>query len=128
RAQGAQAVAFQAEPASWWPNGLGGFIKPDAYALLTLGSVREHWWVEVDLATETLPTVKRKFLVYLDFVVRGQLGPGNLIPRVLVSASSPMRCADLRSIITRLPPPAEELFVACTSHEAATYLLQSLQE
>jgi Replication-relaxation len=126
--QGAQVIAFEAEPASWWPNGLGGFIKPDAYAVLTLRDVREHWWVEVDLATESLPTIKRKLLAYLDFIERGQLGPGKLVPRVLVSTVTAARCVDLRSVIAKLPPPAADLFVALSHHEAAAHLVQSLQE
>jgi len=128
RAQGAPVVTFVAEPESWWPNGLGGFLKPDAYACLTEGNVREHWWVEVDLATESLPTIKRKLLAYLDFVERGQLGPGNLVPRVLISASAPARCAALRSVISKLPPPAGELFVALTSYETVGYTLKNLRE
>ncbi len=128
RLQRAQVVAFAAEPASWWQNGLGGFLKPDAYVCLALGNVREHWWVEVDLATESLPTVKRKLLAYLDFVERGQLGPGNLMPRVLICTNTPVRCEALRSIISKLPPPTQELFVTLVHHEAAAYVLQSLQE
>jgi len=128
RMQGAQVIAFEAEPASWWPNGLGGFMKPDAYVCLTLGRVREHWWVEVDLATESLPTVKRKLLAYLDFVERGQLGPGNLVPRVLVSCMTPARCAALRSVVTKLPTPAADLFVVLIKYEVAAYVLQSLKE
>jgi hypothetical protein len=128
RLHGAQIGAFGAEPASWWPNGLGGFLKPDAYVCLARGTVREHWWIEIDLATESLPTITRKLLAYLDFVERGQLGPGGLVPRVLVSGNTPARCAGLRSAISNLPPPASDLFVALADHEAAVYLLQSLQE
>ena len=128
RGQGAQLVSFAAEPAAWWPNGIGGVLKPDAYACLAQGNVRDHWWIEVDLATESLPTLKRKLQAYLDFVERGQLGPGNLVPRVLVSGSTVARYAALRSVIARLPTPAEGLFVALTSHEAPSFLLQNLLE
>lgn len=127
RACGAQVVAFDAEPASWWSNGLGGFLKPDAYLCLTQGKVREHWWAEVDLATESLPTIKRKLLAYLDFVERGQLGPGSLVPRVLICANALARSEALQSVISKLPPPAEELFVTHVSHEAAALMLRSLQ-
>lgn len=128
RRQRAEVVAFEAEPAAWWPNGLGSFIKPDAYTCLARGNVREHWWVEVDLATKSLPTIKRKLLAYLDFVSRGQLGPSNLVPRVLVCANSPARCAALRQVIARLPAPAGALFVALVDHEAAAHVLHSLQQ
>jgi hypothetical protein len=127
RLHGAQIVAFDAEPASWWPNELGGYIKPDAYVCLALGNVREHWWVEIDLATESLPTIRRKLLAYLDFVERGQLGTGGLVPRVLICANTPARCTALRPVVSKLPPPATDLFVALADHEAAVYMLQSLQ-
>jgi hypothetical protein len=126
--QGAQVVALEAEPASWCPNGLGGFLKPDAYICLSLGKVREHWWIEVDLATESLPTIRRKLLAYVDFVERGQFGPGNLIPRVLISASTRIRCAAFRSLITRLPMPAAGMFVALVDFEVAAYIVKSLQD
>jgi len=128
RMQRAHLIAFEAEPASWWPNGLGGFIKPDAYTLLALGHVREHWWIEVDLATESLPTIKRKLLAYLEFVERGQLGPNGIVPRILLSCSASTRCTTLRSVVSKLPSPASELFVALTDHQAAAHVLQSLRE
>lgn len=126
--KGAHVAAFAAEPASWWPNGLGGYLKPDAYLVLAEGSIREHWWIEVDLATESLPTIKRKLKVYLDFVARGQLGPHEIMPRVLISAPTPTRCGALRAVINRLPIPAADLFVVLPLQEAAHALLRSLRE
>lgn len=128
RIQGAHVITFEAEPASWWPNGVGGFIKPDAYTILAWGNVREHWWVEVDLATESLPTIKRKLTAYIEVVERGQLGPHGLIPRVLVSTITPERRAALLTVVTRLPEPASALFVVRVASEAAIQLLRSLQE
>ncbi len=128
RTEGVHIAAFEAEPASWWPNGVGGFIKPDAYAILTWGNVREHWWIEVDLATESLPIMKRKLMAYVDFVERGQFGPHGLIPRVLVSTVTPERRAALHSIVTRLPEPAAALFVVLVDSEATVYPLWSLRE
>ena len=126
RAVGAEVAAFEAEPACWWPNGLGGYLKPDAYVLLALGRVRDHWWVEVDLATESLPTLKRKFLTYLDYVARGQLGPSDVIPRVLVTVPSEQRYIGVRELLIRLPDPADQLFGVITERHGADYLLQAL--
>jgi hypothetical protein len=82
--------------------------------------------VEVDLATESLPTLRRKLLSYLDVVERGQLGPANLVPRVLVSCISPARTEAVRSVIARLPEPATDLFVALLDREATVFMLASL--
>jgi hypothetical protein len=125
---GAAVASFEAEPACWWPNGLGGHLKPDAYLLLIQGQVRDHWWVEVDLATESLPTLKRKLAVYLDFAQNGQLGPSGVIPRVLITTPAEGRYDAVRHLITRLPDPAEQLFIGITERQAADYLLQALRE
>lgn len=124
----ASVVAFEAEPAAWWPNGLGGYIKPDAYTALSSGAVREHWWIEVDLATESLPTIKRQLMAYLDFIERGQLGPHGLVPRVLISTNSEARRAALQALVTHLPDPARALFVVVTAPAGAATMLRSLRE
>lgn len=126
RQRGASVLSFQADPASWWPNGLGGYVKPDVYTLLAAGTVREHWWIEVDLATESLPTVRRKLETYLDFVRRGQFGPNGVVPRVLVSTVTPLHRDAIQAIVRRLPSPASALFLVVTHDEAAERLLQSL--
>ena len=125
---GAQVETFEAEPACWWSNGLGGYVKPDAYVLLVHGQVRDHWWIEADLATESLPTLKRKFLTYLDYVARGQLGPSGVIPRVLVSVPSEGRYTAVRELFSRLPDPANQLFSVITERHASDYMLQALRD
>jgi hypothetical protein len=119
---------FQAEPASWWPNGLGGFMKPDAYALLTAGGVRDHWWLEADLATESLPTVKRQLEAYVDFWDRGQLGPGKIMPRVVIATTTPERGRSLAALVSRLPASPPDLFRVVQIHELAQALYQVLRE
>ena len=128
RQHSATVEMFVSEPACWWPNGMGGFMKPDAYTVLALSGVRDHWWIEIDLATESLPTLQRKLSAYLDFVARGQLGPGGVVPQVLVTASTPARCAGLRTLALRLPAPAPEFVVVLPQAEAAAALVQSLHE
>lgn len=125
---GARVLTFVTEPACWWPNGLGGSLKPDAYTVLARGTVRDHWWIEVDLATESLPTLKRQLSLYLAFATSGQLGPRGLTPRILVTASTPARCAMMRSTVRHLPAPAADLFIVLPHQSAATALLRSLEE
>lgn len=128
RRQPAHVLTYLAEPASWWPNGLRGWLKPDAYTLLAAGAIREHWWIEVDQATESLPTIRRKLRAYLDFVARGQLGPSQVMPRVLISAITADRTAHLQAVVEQLPSPATDLFVVQSAATSATSLLRSLQE
>ena len=82
---------FVTEPVAWVPNGLGGWLKPDAYLTLHSDEYEDAWWVEVDRATESLPALNRKLRSYLDFVSGGQLGPDGVIPRVLLSVPDERR-------------------------------------
>jgi hypothetical protein len=108
---------FQAEGASYWPNGLGGWIKPDAFVKLRRGGATDFWWYEADLprhdsdiANESLPTISGKLGVYLDFVQRGQLGPDGIVPRVVFGVPTARRQAAIEALIADLPAPAESLF------------------
>jgi len=128
RASGDVVVSsFAAEPSSWWPNGLGGYLKPDAYLVLTSRTMHFHWWCEVDLATESLPTIRRKALVYLDFYQRGQLGRNGVMPLVLFSVPTERRCDAIMQIISGLPDPANALFRVTVDYEAAVTLLESIK-
>jgi hypothetical protein len=121
RAHGVRLMTFEAErPVS---NGLGGFVTPDAYAVLTAGQVSDYWWIEVDRATESEATLKAKCLAYLDFAARGQLGPDDVLPRVLITVPDVGRRDALRRILARLPDPASELFTIALHAEAAALLV-----
>jgi hypothetical protein len=118
--------SFQTEPGAWWPNGLGGYLKPDAYVVVSNGRVDHLWWIEVDLATEWMPAMRRKLRTYLEFVDRGGLGPRRTIPRVLVSVPSQVRLTAIRELAVTLPPPATNLFQIEIHTEAVNRLTRLL--
>jgi hypothetical protein len=126
--QPGQIESFTTEPVCWWPDGLGGVLKPDAYVALSDGRARDHWWIEVDLATESLPTLMRKLLRYIDFTHRGQLGPGKVVPRTLVSVKDDRRLAAVRAASPRLPDPAPQQLVVVRDTDVALAMLSRLQE
>lgn len=101
---------FQAEPDAWVRDGTGGWLKPDAFAKLRHGDVSDYWWIEADLATESLPTVRSKLLAYLGFVERGQLGPDGIVPRVLIGVPTRARLAVVQRVVNALPTPADYMF------------------
>lgn len=127
RAHGFTLASFQAEPASWWPNGLDGYVKPDAYTLLAYGKVLDHWWLELDLATESLPALKRQLAAYVDFWDRGQLGPGDIMPRVAVAVTTPERQQAIARLTEYLSAPPD-LFHIVRTHELAHKLYRVLRE
>lgn len=102
--------SFQAEPAAWVRDGLGGWLKPDAFVELKLGAVSDYWWGEVDLSTESLPTLRRKLAAYLDFVERGQVGPDGVVPRVLIGVKDQARQMVVQRVVNELPTPADYMF------------------
>lgn len=117
-----QLRSFQAEPAAWWPNGLGGWLKPDAFLVVSNGTVDYLWWVEVDLGTESIPTLMRKLRTYVEFVNRGQAGPRGAIPRVLVSVPDERRRMAFMEQVRRLPAPADELLQVVTQESAVSWI------
>jgi hypothetical protein len=110
---------FQAEAAAYWPNGLGGQLKPDAFIKLSRDGVTDYWWYEADLATESLPTIRTKLLVYFDFAIRGQLGPDGVMPRVLIGVPTAKRRAAVQIVTDALPKPADAIFVVVGMSEVA---------
>lgn len=128
RLHGFTLATFQAEPASWWPNGLGGYVKSDAYTLLTRDEVLDHWWLELDLATESLPTLKRQLAAYVDFWDRGQLGPGKIVPRVAIATTTPERRQAISRLVGSFASVPSEFFLVVQIHELAGALYRVLLE
>jgi hypothetical protein len=127
RSAGFSVKTFTAEPLSWWPNGNGGYLKPDAYLKLASNRYLLHWWLEIDRATESLPTLRRKLNTYLDFVNRGQLGPNDVIPRVMISVPDERRRADVAAIVEGLPDPAQALFAVAVPADATQQLSDTIE-
>jgi hypothetical protein len=95
---------FLTEPASWYQR-----LKPDAFVVYETTAWEEHWWLEVDRATESLPTLRRKLLSYIDFTQTGNPGPRSVVPRVLVSVPNARRATDIEQLRDALPLPARQL-------------------
>jgi hypothetical protein len=127
RREGFKLVRFNAEPVCWWPNGLGGSLKPDAYLVLDAQTVTDYWWCEVDLATESLTTMKRKLTGYLEFAQRHGLGPDDVLPRVLVTLPHQARLTAIRQLVAHFPHPAASLFHLITHEDAADYMTKILR-
>jgi hypothetical protein len=99
---------FAAEPASWFTTPYGT-LKPDAWAVYETAEWEEHRWLEVDRATESLPTVSRKLRSYVDVAVAAISGPLGVVPQVLVTVPTAARQQALQTVIDQLPAPATRL-------------------
>jgi hypothetical protein len=90
-------------------------LKPDAYAVLMVDGYEDHWFFEIDLATEAAPTVARKCAVYRGYWQSGtEQARGGVFPRVLWLAPDERRADVLRGVVTRQPGEAAGLFDVAT--------------
>jgi Replication-relaxation len=120
-------LTSHAEPQSWRQfSGLGGrqWLRPDAFLVLGVGAYELRWFIEVDRASESLPTVLRKCQLYADYYQSGdeQTGHGGVFPRVCWIVPDEHRAERLRAALARdrqLPAP---LFVVTTDEQALTTL------
>ncbi len=122
RAAAFTVTTFQTEPSCWWPDGLRGFLKPDAFAVLSTDRFDLLTWCEIDRGTESLPTIKRKLADYLDFMKRGQIGPQGVMPHVVVTVPDEARLQAVEHLVGRLLGVADGLFSVVTFTAAVDYL------
>jgi hypothetical protein len=130
-----ELVEFRAEPACWWRNSEGKWIRPDAYVVIRAGeaagdSWEDCWTVEVDRATESVPTLRRQLVTYLDLVANGERGPDgdDVLPRVLVTVPDEERLQDVRELLRGLPAVASQLISVVLEGEAVRHLVRVLRE
>jgi hypothetical protein len=117
---------YRAEPASWQRTASLGTIKPDAYTLVAYGDVEDAWWIEVDQATESRNTIRRKLGLYLLAATAGVVGPHEVLPRVLVTVPDERRLTAIREIVADLGPVAERLISVTLHNEAVEYVAEVL--
>lgn len=95
---------FLAEPASWHHG-----VKPDAYVIYDDCAWEQHRWLEVDRATESLPTIRRKLARYLELAEGGDPGPAGVLPSVLMTVPDQPRLDQVKQLVAALPEPATDL-------------------
>ncbi|MEC3976230.1 replication-relaxation family protein [Amycolatopsis sp. H20-H5] len=119
---------YRAEPAAWVVDGLGGWLKPDAFLSLSAGDVTDDWFAEIDLDTEHIPTLKRKVETYVDFFQRGQLGANGIMPRVLFVVPDEQRHTAVLAMLNQCSPPVNTLVHVAVADETVAYLTRILRE
>lgn len=81
-------VSFDTEPTSWRRYaGSGGsrqVLKPDLHVVTAIGDYEDHWFVEIDRATESIPTLLGKCQQYIAYRRTGhEQQDGGVFPIVL---------------------------------------------
>ncbi|MDY0827790.1 replication-relaxation family protein [Microbacterium sp. BG28] len=115
------------EPDSWRPfvtrGGTATILKPDLYAHLTTPDYDDHWYVEFDLGTESLPVLLAKCRTYAAYKATGQAqAEHGVFPRVLWLLPAAARVARLRAAIQAAAELDDRLFVCATTDQLTTVL------
>lgn len=106
---------LRGEPDCWrWFSSLGGgrrALKPDAFLRVSVDDYELASFIEVDLATESQPTIARKCLVYLDYWRSGaEQRLHEFFPQVWWLVPHLPRLQAIEDVVRRLPDEARDLF------------------
>lgn len=96
-----QLRQFLGEPACWYPDGNGGWLRPDALVVLENERYEASWWLEIDQGSEHLGRIRAKVHTYERFARAGHSGPSGLLPGVLFAAPDEARATVIRREIAR---------------------------
>ena len=133
-------VTVQTEPASWRHyTGLGGdarLIRPDLAATITGsdqdGEWEDRWFIEVDMGTESIPSLIRKCHAYTDYYRSGlEQDTHGSFPRVLWLMHGPRaehRTTELTRRILHNPHLEPRLFTTCRSAALPKLLRENNQD
>lgn len=110
-----ELLAYDAEPTNWRHfTGSGGElvqVKPDAYVRLGAAALEYSSFVEVDLSTETLPTILKKSQRYVDYWRSGmEQQRRGVFPRVVWLVKDRRRAQRISSVLGKLATEAQVLF------------------
>ena len=134
RGGAAEILAFDAEPACWhrYTGVHGGLtvLKPDVYVRMGIGTLVLSAFVEIDLGTESLPTISGKCERYVSYWRSGveqrrtktRDGRPGVFPFVVWLTTEERRREQIRGVIKCLPQPARKIFKVALLEDGAELL------
>ncbi|WP_375431017.1 replication-relaxation family protein [uncultured Friedmanniella sp.] len=127
-----EVIRVEAEPTCWrsylGPGAARGVLKPDLYAVTAApgGAYEDHWFIEVDRATESIPTLLGKCVQYEQYRRAGveQQAQG-VFPRVLWLLPSQQRRQGLAEALGRARTLDRNLHRLTTINELIPAVLEA---
>lgn len=128
----AELLAFDGEPAAWRrftaSTGAAATLKPDAYVRVGVGEFERSAFIELDMASESLPTVERKCLSYAAYWRSGiEQREHGVFPLVLWLVPSGERQRKVREVIESLVAEVRHLFAVALHGEGSTVLTAPME-
>ena len=94
-------------------------LKPDAAVVVRLGEYEDRWFIEMDLGTESAPTLARKCELYRRYWQSGtEQARNDVFPRVLWVVQDPRRYEVMAGVLGRLPAEARHVYDVALSADA----------
>jgi hypothetical protein len=119
---------FRAEPGCWrWFDSIGGrrTLKPDAYIRLDVEGYELSAFIEQDMDTESLPAIRRKLDVYVDYWRTGvEQHQHGVFPRVWWLVPDGHRLRAIADTVQQTTADAHDLFTVALTHDAPDRLTQ----
>lgn len=114
--------AVQVETEAWRcyvaPGGVQRTLKPDLMVTVSTESYDDHWYLEVDLGTESLPVLLRKCSAYEEYRRTGRpQAEHGVFPRVLWLLPTRARVTRLVAAIAAEPKLPDRLFTCITTDD-----------
>ncbi len=107
------------------PYGGTTMLKPDLMLTISTLEYQDHWYLEVDLATESLPVLLRKCRTYEEYRRTGRAqAEHGVFPRVLWVMPTHARIGRLKAAIEAEAALPDRLFILTTPDQ----LIATLQE
>jgi hypothetical protein len=122
---------FTAEPGCWrsfyGPGGVRTTLKPDALAVVHLDGYEDHWFLELDQATESAAAITRKLTCYRAYWQSGtEQAATGLFPKILWLVPDARRAEVLRAV-ARQPEAVRGLFEVALQPGAVDRLRQGAE-
>ncbi|GAB3156105.1 hypothetical protein GCM10027058_29640 [Microbacterium neimengense] len=120
---GGPALAkLEVETAAWrrflGPHGVPVVLKPDLYAQLSSEEYDDHWYIEVDRGTESLPVLLTKSRMYATYRgTHAAQAEHGVFPRVVWIVPTQRRVARLEAAIHADPNLPDRIFTCITPEE-----------
>jgi hypothetical protein len=107
---GLDVLTVLPEPSCWrtYPSTTGReWCKPDLFVRVGAGDFEDHWFVEVDRATQSAAVLERKAKTYAAYWRSADVDP---FPLVLFTVPDERRCRFIVDVVKRLPGDIRPLF------------------
>ncbi|MGV9366290.1 replication-relaxation family protein [Amycolatopsis sp. NPDC003731] len=130
---GVDLLAFDGEPAAWrmftGPTGASLTLRPDAYVRVGVGDYERVAFLEVDMSTESVPTLRRRCDRYVSFWrSRTEQQARGIFPQILWLSPDDHGVTRLREeVIDRLQADVRFLFAVARQADGPALLTASVE-